>query len=48
MGNMFQFKRDFQQAYCGARSVEFSRKLNPALQTFETWLKTNASLIPLD
>jgi uncharacterized protein YbjT (DUF2867 family) len=48
MGNMFQFKRDFQQAYCGARSVEFSRKLNPALQTFETWLKTNARLIPLD
>jgi uncharacterized protein YbjT (DUF2867 family) len=48
MGNMYQFKRDFQQAYCGARSVEFSRKLNPALQTLETWLKKNASLIPLE
>jgi len=48
MGNMFQFKRDFQQVYCGARSVEFSRKLNPALQTFESWLKTNAKLIPLE
>jgi len=48
MGNMFQFKRDFEQAYCGARSIEVSRTLNPALQTFEGWLKTNASRIPLE
>jgi uncharacterized protein YbjT (DUF2867 family) len=33
-GNMFQFKRDFNDAYCGARSVEFSRSLNPELLTF--------------
>ena len=48
MGNMFQFKRDFEQAYCGARSVENSRTLNPALLTFESWLKMNASRIPLE
>jgi uncharacterized protein YbjT (DUF2867 family) len=48
MGNMFQFKRDFEQVYTGARSVDFSRSLNPTLQTFETWLKDNASRIPLE
>ena len=48
MGNMFQFKRDFEQAYCGARSIEFSRRLNPGLQTFESWLTNNASRIPLE
>jgi uncharacterized protein YbjT (DUF2867 family) len=48
MGNMFQFKRDFEQVYTGARSIEVSRALNPALQTFESWLKTNAGRIPLE
>lgn len=38
LGNMFQFKRDFNEDYCGACSVEFSRSLNPALQTFAEWL----------
>ena len=47
LANMFQFKRDFNEYFCGARSVEFSRKLNPALQNFQTWLKANASRIPL-
>ncbi len=46
MGNMFQFKRDFQQLYCGARNVEVSRALNPALQTFDQWLAQNKSRIP--
>jgi uncharacterized protein YbjT (DUF2867 family) len=48
LGNMFQFKRDFQQVFCGARSVEFSRSLNPALQDFETWLDRNKSRIPVE
>lgn len=38
LGNMFQFKRDFEEIFCGARSVEMSRSLNPELQTFERWL----------
>jgi len=38
LGNMFQFKRDFNEDYRGARDIEFSRALNPELQTFERWL----------
>ena len=48
MGNMFQFKADFEKDYCGARSVEFSRSLNPSLQTFDQWLERNKDRIPLD
>jgi uncharacterized protein YbjT (DUF2867 family) len=48
MGNMFQFKRDFNDYYRGARSVEFSRSLNPELQTFDQWLSRNASRIPIE
>ena len=47
LGNMFQFNHDFNEEFCAARSVEFSRSLNPALQSFDTWLKANAKLIPL-
>ncbi len=47
LGNMFQFKRDFNDAFCGARSVEFSRSLNPRLQNFDQWLESNKSRIPL-
>jgi hypothetical protein len=47
MGNMFQFKRDFEHVYTGARSVDFSRSLNPALQSFDSWLQKNSSRIPL-
>jgi hypothetical protein len=45
---MFQFKRDFQEAFCGPRSVEFSRSVNPELQTFDQWLARNKDKIPLD
>jgi uncharacterized protein YbjT (DUF2867 family) len=48
IGNMFQFKRDFEEYFCGARDLEESRVLNPALQTFEEWLEENVSLIPLE
>jgi uncharacterized protein YbjT (DUF2867 family) len=47
LGNMFQFKRDFNAAFCAARSVELSRALNPALQSFEDWLADNAARIPV-
>jgi uncharacterized protein YbjT (DUF2867 family) len=47
LGNMFQFKRDFNEVFCGARDVAFSRSLNPALQTFDQWLANNALRIPL-
>ena len=48
MGNMFQFKRDFEQVYTGARNLDMSRSLNPSLQTFEGWLAQNKNRIPLD
>lgn len=48
LGNMFQFKRDFEQVFCGARDLNVSRSLNPALQTFDTWLARNKSRIPLE
>ena len=35
LGNMFQFKRDFNDYFCGARDLEFARSLNPELQTFD-------------
>lgn len=38
LGNMFQFKRDFETAFRAARSVEATRRLNPALLNFEQWL----------
>lgn len=48
LGNMFQFKHDFEDYFCGVRKLDESKKLNPELQTFETWLKTNKDLIPLE
>ena len=45
LGNMFQFKQDFNEMYCAARDLEFSRSLNPGLQTFEQWLGANAGKI---
>jgi uncharacterized protein YbjT (DUF2867 family) len=47
LGNMFQFKRDFESYYCGARDLAFSRSLNPRLQTFSQWLGANKGRIPL-
>jgi uncharacterized protein YbjT (DUF2867 family) len=43
LANMFQFKREFQDLFCGARSVELSRRLNPSLQNFDQWLGTHRS-----
>jgi uncharacterized protein YbjT (DUF2867 family) len=48
MGNMFQFKRDFESEYVGARDLRLAKRLNPELQDFDTWLKANASKIPLE
>lgn len=48
MGNMFQFKRDFEEDYCSSRDVNLARSLNPSLQTFDSWLAKNKDLIPLE
>jgi uncharacterized protein YbjT (DUF2867 family) len=47
LGNMFQFKAEFEKEYCAARDVAFSRSLNPRLQTFSRWLAANKDRIPL-
>jgi uncharacterized protein YbjT (DUF2867 family) len=48
LGNMFQFKRDFEEYFCGARNLGVARRLNPSLQTFEQWLAQNKSRIPIE
>src|SRR5512143_1478803 len=48
LGNMFQFKRDFESDFCGARSLRFSRELNPSMRTFEEWLAEHGDRIPIE
>lgn len=47
VGNMFQFKRDFDNVYRGNRNLDKSRSLNPELKTFKEWLRENAKAIPI-
>ena len=47
LGNMFQFKRDFNAVFCGARDPAIARALNPGLKTFAQWLEANKGRIPL-
>jgi uncharacterized protein YbjT (DUF2867 family) len=47
LANMFQFKRDFERAYCASRSLDCSRQLHPKLQTFAAWLAANKSRLPV-
>ncbi len=47
MGNMFQFKRDFEKEYTGSRDINLSRQLNPLLLTFREWLNKNKGLISI-
>ncbi|MFC1574088.1 NmrA/HSCARG family protein [Candidatus Latescibacterota bacterium] len=48
LGNMFQFKCDFEEDFCGARNLDVARSLNPSLQTFAQWLSVNKDRIPLE
>lgn len=47
LGNMFQYKHDFEAEYCAVRDVARSRALNPRLQDFAQWLADNARRIPV-
>ncbi len=47
LGNMFQFNQEFSDTFCAARSLDVSRDLNPALQTFDAWLAVNKDRLPL-
>ena len=46
LGNMFQFKADFEDLYCGNRNLDVVRSLNPDLLTFDQWLEANKDSIP--
>ena len=48
LGNMFQFYRDFDKDANTLRDIQFSKELNPELQSFDKWLSANAKKIPLD
>jgi len=45
LGNMFQYKHDFEEEYCATRPLDRSRRLNPRLQTFRDWAAANADKI---
>ena len=47
LGNMFQFNHDFSADFCRARSVEFTRSINPRLQSFADWLAAHGREIPI-
>jgi len=47
LGNMFQYKAEFETEYCGSRNLAESRALNPELLTFAAWLAKHKSRIPL-
>jgi uncharacterized protein YbjT (DUF2867 family) len=47
LGNMFQFYSEFEAECTSIRNVDFSRELNPSLQTFDQWLGENIRRIPL-
>lgn len=48
MGNMFQFKHDFEDYYCAARPVDETRALNPRLQSFDDWLAAHKGELAVD
>jgi uncharacterized protein YbjT (DUF2867 family) len=48
MGNMYQFKAEFEDEYCKSRSVELAKSLNPSLQSFSSWVEKNKNKIPLE
>jgi|SRR5436190_9436063 len=48
LGNMFQFYDEFESHVNMLREVNFSRELNPEIQSLDQWLKENAKKMPLE
>ena len=48
LGNMFQFKHDFEDYFCEARPIEATRQLNPSLQGFKEWAEANRDRLSID
>ena len=47
LANMFQYYRDFEAQFCGARDLSVARALNPRLQNFAQWVAANKERIPV-
>jgi uncharacterized protein YbjT (DUF2867 family) len=47
IGNMYQFYAEASEYFTGARDLDLVRELNPALQSFDSWLREHKSEIPL-
>ena len=47
LGNMFQFKRDFNDEYCARRDLTLARAVLPDLQDFDIWLSRNVGKVPI-
>ena len=45
IGNMFQFKHDFEADFTGARDLKRSRELNPQMANFKQWAEANAQAL---
>ena len=47
LGNMFQFKVEFNDYFTKSRNIDYARSLNPELMNFEQWLSQNIARVPL-
>ena len=47
MANMFQFKAEFEDAFCGSRDIDKTKELNPELLNFDSWLEQNKEKIKI-
>jgi len=47
LGNMFQFKAEFEADFCKMRDVNASKKLNPDILNFDSWLQKNKAAIKI-
>ena len=48
IGNMFQIYDEFEKPFAGARSLEFTKSINPGVLNFEKWVAQNKSRIPIE
>lgn len=47
LGNMYQFKTEFEEVFRKQRDVRFTKKLNPELKNFRTWLQEHKEQVPM-
>lgn len=48
IANSFQFAYDFNDEFAAARDIEFTRKINPELQSFDQWAEANKERLKID